>query len=149
MRFFLPMKIPTKTAQEKKLALRGGRPVLYTPPELRDIRARYVAALMPHRPDAPLEGPVKLYTAWIFPCSSRHPEGTYKMTRPDTDNLLKGFKDAMTEAGFWMDDAQVAAEYTCKRYGGAEGILVEVGAMEEETVCSKQKSDRRTDSDTM
>lgn len=143
------MKIPTKTAQEKKLALRGGRPVLYTPPELRDIRARYVAALMPHRPKAPLEGPVKLYTAWIFPCSSRHPNGAYKTTRPDTDNLLKGFKDAMTEAGFWKDDAQVALELTYKRYGTDEGILVEVGALEEVTACSKQKLDRRTDADIM
>lgn len=141
MRFFLPIRIPTKTAQEKKLALRGGRPVLYTPPELRDIRARYMAALMPHRPKAPLEGPVKLYTAWIFPCSSRHPNGSYKTTRPDTDNLLKGFKDAMTEAGFWKDDAQVAAEFTVKRYGAPEGILVEVSPMQEgeEEVCSKQK----------
>lgn len=130
MRFFLPIRIPAKTAQEKKLALRGGRPVLYTPPELREIRSRYVAALLAHAPEAPMCGPVRLYTAWIFP-QGRHVAGEFKTTKPDTDNLLKGFKDAMTEAGFWKDDAQVAAEFTVKRYGTPEGILVEVSEIRE------------------
>lgn len=130
MRFFLPIRIPTKTAQEKKLALRSGRPVLYTPPELREIRSRYVAALIAHAPEVPMTGPIRLYTAWVFP-TGRHRAGAFKTTKPDTDNLLKGFKDAMTEAGFWKDDAQVAAEYTVKRYGDPEGIVVDVSQIEE------------------
>lgn len=130
MRFFIRMKIPTKTAQEKKITVRGGKPIIYSPPELRDINAGYLAALIPHAPEVPLTGPIRLYTAWIFPQGS-HRAGEFKTTKPDTDNLLKGFKDAMTEAGFWMNDAQVAAEFTVKRYGTPEGILVDVSCIEE------------------
>lgn len=130
MRFFLPIRIPTKTAQEKKLALRGGRPVIYTPPELRDIRSRYVAALIAHAPEKPMAGPIRLYTEWIFP-QGRHRAGEFKITKPDTDNMIKLFKDAMTDAGFWLDDAQVAVEMTEKRYGPYEGVYVIVEELRE------------------
>ena len=41
---------------------------------------------------------------------------TYKPTRPDTDNYIKLFKDCMTAAGFWLDDAQVVDERIIKTY---------------------------------
>lgn len=51
--FFLPMKVPTKTFQEKKLRTVKGRAVLYTPPELVEIRQKYISALMPYAPSVP------------------------------------------------------------------------------------------------
>lgn len=132
IQFFLPMQIPSKTAQEKKIAVRNGRPVLYTPKELVEIRTRYVALLAPHAPPEPMTKAVMLHTMWIYPAGGSHREGDYKVTKPDTDNLLKLFKDAMTDAGFWKDDAQVAMELTDKRYGPHEGVYVRVMELEGE-----------------
>ncbi len=36
--------------------------------------------------------------------------------RPDTDNYLKPIKDALTDAGLWQDDSQVAQEYVEKKW---------------------------------
>lgn len=58
--FFLPMKVPTKTFQEKKLRTVKGRAVLYTPSELVEIRRKYISALMPYAFPVPAEGPISL-----------------------------------------------------------------------------------------
>ena len=42
-------------------------------------------------------------------------------SKPDTDNLCKQLKDAMTRLGFWADDRQVAA------YGRMEKLYGERG----------------------
>lgn len=42
--------------------------------------------------------------------------GKYKVTRPDTDNLLKNLLDAGTCAGLWDDDSQVQIMKACRRY---------------------------------
>lgn len=124
--FFLPMKVPTKTFQEKKLRTVKGRAVLYTPPELVEIRQKYISALMPYAPKEPMEGPVRIRTVWCFPADGNHPPMAPKITKPDTDNLVKLLKDCMTECGFWKDDAQVCSEAITKCYSDKEGIYVEI-----------------------
>ena len=131
MDFFLPMKIPSVTHQEKRIAVRGGKPVVYEDRRLKDTRQKFFAYLAPHAPEDPLEGPVFLQTRWLYPPTKQHAKGTYKTTKPDTDNLVKLFKDCMTAAGFWRDDEQVAAEYTTKLYWNVPGIHVVVGTMAE------------------
>lgn len=126
MQFFLPMKIPTVTHQEKRISVRNGRPIVYEDERLRDARAKFTAYLAAHKPERPVDGAVYLKTMWLFPESKRHPAGTYKTSRPDTDNLTKLFKDCMTAVGFWRDDAQVACECIVKMYNDIPGIFVEV-----------------------
>lgn len=128
IRFFMPMqKVPTVTHQEKRVALRGGKPVFYEGPELKDARAKLTAYLAKHRPDAPLDGPLKLKAAWMFPAEGAHEGGEYRTSRPDTDNLNKLLKDCMTRCGFWQDDAQVCFEIIVKLWSaGTPGILIEV-----------------------
>ena len=41
---------------------------------------------------------------------------SYKTTRPDTDNLIKGLKDCLTKCGFWVDDSQVCIEILIKSW---------------------------------
>ncbi len=120
------MKIPNVTAQQKKIAVRNGRPVVYEDARLKDARAKFVSYLKLHAPAEPMVGPVFLRTMWMYPATKTHASGSYKITRPDTDNLIKLFKDCMTKAGFWRDDAQVCAEQTCKLYNELTGIYVEV-----------------------
>ena len=123
--FFLPMKVPTKTFQEKKLRTVKGRAVLYTPPELVEIRQKYISALMPYAPLVPAEGPISLCLMFCFK-DKKHKPGTPKITKPDTDNIGKMFKDCMTACGFWKDDAQIYRDYIAKSYQENEGIYVEI-----------------------
>lgn len=127
--FFMPMVPPEVTAQEHKVTVdkKTGKIRFYDPPELKAAKLQLMDSIARNMPDDMLKftGPVRLVTKWIWPEDSRHPHG-YKATRPDTDNLIKMFKDCMTSLGFWDDDAQVASEITEKFYGSVVGIYVEI-----------------------
>ena len=133
MQFFIPMRPPTVTHNAKQLHtfMRGGRPcaVLHDSPELKDARAKLHAHLAPHAPAAPLGGPVRLVVKWLFPAEGRHPDGAWKTSRPDTDNLDKALKDEMTRLHFWQDDAQVASEISEKFWANTPGIFIRVEAL--------------------
>lgn len=142
IQFFMAMKSPpTVTHQEKqvhvvrKTVTENGRPVVrhvpqfYDPPELKAVRQRFTALLGAKAPPEPLTGAVRLTTKWLYPDrSGRHRDGEYKITKPDTENALKLFKDCMTAVGFWLDDAQVASEITEKIWvtTSPSGIYVKV-----------------------
>lgn len=123
---FIPMQVPTKTFQAKKLTVRNGKPVLYTPPELVKIQQEYISRLASAAPKEPFSGPIWLKIAFCFKSDEKHQPGTPKPTKPDLDNLEKGLVDCMTKCGFWKDDSQVCLEYISKSYEIHEGIHVEV-----------------------
>ena len=138
--FFLPMIPPTITQQQHAIRVIKGRPVVYDPPELKDARQKFMdyLAAQKHRVEGwdyifPLEGPVRLTTKWLFPIPEddghAHTDGEWKITRPDTDNLIKLFKDCMTRNHYWIDDAQVCSEITEKFYGDKPGIYVRIEAL--------------------
>lgn len=124
--FFLPMKPPTVTAQQKGERILCGKIHHYEKPEVTAVREKYKAHLAKFVPDEPFEGPVQLFTQWLYPVTGNHKDGEYKITKPDTDNALKLFKDVMTELKFWHDDAQVASEITEKFYAKIPGIFVKM-----------------------
>lgn len=124
MEFFLPMIPPTATHQEKRVRMVKGKPAFYDPPEVADARAKLTAYLAGYRPEAPLEGAVRLVVKWCFPLCGKHHDGEYRTTRPDTDNLQKLLKDCMTAVGFWKDDAQVASEVAEKFWAEIPGIYI-------------------------
>lgn len=125
--FFLPMNIPTVTQQEHKVTVRNGKPVFYEPAELKAARMKFRDYLARYKPEQPICGPVRLTTVWGF-YSPEHQPGEFKITKPDTDNLIKMFKDEMTRLHFWEDDAQVCVEITEKFWTeeNRQGILVVV-----------------------
>lgn len=129
--FFMQMVPPTVTHQEHKVAVRNGRPVFYEPPELKAARQKLLDNVARHAPDQPLRGPVRLITKWIWPGSDLE----WKITKPDTDNMIKLLKDCMTKAGFWIDDAQVASEVTEKFLGAPAGIYVWIQEISEVDEC--------------
>lgn len=124
--FFMALKPPTVTHQEKQVHVVNGKPVFYEPSELKAARAKLKAHLGRHIPDDKFTGPVRLTTWWCFPISGTHQNGEYKTSRPDTDNLVKLLKDVMTELHFWKDDAQVASEVIEKYWAEVPGIYVKV-----------------------
>ena len=132
MQFFLKMPIPSATAQTKRLCTVGGKPRFFPGAKLKAARQEILLRLAPHKPSEriPKPAPVKLVVRFVYAANKRHPELTWKTTRPDTDNLIKLLKDCMTEMGYWEDDAQVASELTEKGYGKHEGIYIRVEQME-------------------
>lgn len=128
--FFVPMKLPTTTAQEQKTGVsKNGKPYKYDPPELKAARVLFRDHLAKFRPPKPISGPIKLQTIWCYPCNSTHPEPAWKTTKPDTDNMVKLLKDVMTKLGFWHDDAQVTLEIIQKIWDNRSGLYVSVEAL--------------------
>ena len=79
-------------------------------------------AARPHRPESPLEGPVRVdITLWL-PRPKRllrrcDPDGVVWCTaKPDRDNADKAILDTLTQDGWWRDDAQVCAGEIQKFY---------------------------------
>ena len=73
----------------------------------------------------PLEGPLELIVDIYRPRLKSHltkngvPKVSAPMwcaTRPDATKLLRGIEDALTNAGLWRDDAQVAFQTVRKSY---------------------------------
>lgn len=125
--FFLPMIPPTITQQEHKVAVVNGKARFYDPPELKAAKQKFMDALRPNAPEEKISGPVQLITKWIWPGPmGLEQEWQWKATKPDTDNLIKLFKDCMTKVGFWEDDCQVASEVTEKMLAPRPGIYVKV-----------------------
>ena len=126
--FFMAMDPPTVTAQEHKVMVRNGKSVFYDPPELMAARSKLTDHLAKHRPCRPLIGPIELTVTWCFPSDDLNQFGTFRITKPDTDNLNKLLKDCMTKVGFWKDDAQVCREIIEKFWTNRKlaGIFVRI-----------------------
>ena len=135
MDFFIAMKPPTATAQEKKVRVVHGKPIFYDPAPVKEAKKLLTSHLILHRPDEPLTGALTLRTLWLFPRGKSHKHGEWRVTKPDTDNLQKLLKDCMTKTGFWHDDAQVVREIVEKRWADEpSGIYIEVTPLED--VCN-------------
>lgn len=131
MKFFIAMKPPTATAQEKQVSVVHGRPVFYDPAPVKEAKNQLNGHLIRHKPDEPMTGPVQLRTIWLFPKGKTHKNGEWRVTRPDTDNLQKLLKDCITRCGFWKDDAQVVREIVEKRWSDEPtGIFIEIKSLE-------------------
>ncbi len=125
--FFMPMKPPKITAQEKDITFnKKGKPIVYEPYKLAEAREKLSANLAGHVPDKMYTGAVRLFVKWLFPVTGKHRNGEYKTTRPDTDNLQKMLKDCMTKVGYWKDDALVASEIIEKFYADIPGIYIRI-----------------------
>lgn len=127
--FFMAMRPPTVTHQEKQVKVINDKPIIYEPDKLKAARSKLMAHLGKHVPDKKYTGPVRLITKWLFP-RGKHKDGEWKTTKPDTDNLQKLLKDCMTDVGFWKDDALVVSEITEKFWAETPGIYISIEELE-------------------
>lgn len=103
--FFMPMLPPRTTYQQKQINWKNK--TIYEPAGVREARAKLSGHLAKHRPEQPMEGPIRLTVKWLYRTKTKEPK--YKDTRPDIDNIQKLLLDCMTDLGFWKDDGQVAS----------------------------------------
>lgn len=129
--FFMPLKIPSVTHQEKQVHVVKGKPMFYEPAELKAARAKYMDNLAGHLPDKKFTGKVRLMIKWLFPLKGKHVNGEYKDTKPDLDNSVKLLQDCMTKLGFWKDDRFVVSLITEKFWSDVPGIYINIEEVEE------------------
>lgn len=121
---FIPGQPTRVTAQQKGVDFKRKR--FYEKPEVRAAREALEWQLRKHAPKQPMDGPVKLDVVWFYKTNTKKQDGAYKITRPDTDNLVKMLKDAMGNVGFFHDDAQVVEERTSKRWALIAGTYITI-----------------------
>lgn len=124
--FFMPMKPPTITHQEKQVSVVNGKPVFYEPAELKAARAKLMAHLGQHVPGKPYVGPVRLTVKWCFPIAGKHGDGEYKSTKPDAGNSNKLLEDCMEDLGFYKNDALIASLIVEKFWARLPGIYIRI-----------------------
>ncbi len=124
--FFMPMIPPTVTAQERRVGIKNGKPIIYDTPEIKNAKDKLISQLITHKPKQKYECGVRLTVKWLFPKGESHKDGEYRTTKPDTDNLQKMLKDCMTMCGFWKDDALVASEICEKFWADTSGIYIRI-----------------------
>ncbi|HLR94977.1 MAG TPA: RusA family crossover junction endodeoxyribonuclease [Jiangellaceae bacterium] len=128
----IPAPQGSKTAMGRR---RNGSVILVeSSRKVKPWRASVVAAAIPARPLAPLDGPLVADMVFTMP----RPKGHYGTGRnagalkaryvsavpdriPDLSKLVRSTEDALTDAGVWADDARVV-EYgrLAKVYAGAD-----------------------------
>lgn len=122
--------MPKGTAQQKGEAIRykNGVPYIqhYKKDNVSAARQEFCWKLKQYAPKKPSEGPVVLYVWFIFDTKNKKLWGQYKTTRPDCDNYVKELKDAMTDCGFWEDDAQVVDLRIIKTYAEKAAICINI-----------------------
>ena len=100
---------PTRTAQQKGVRVVKGRPYFYEKKEVTEAKRFLLFRMKPFVPDEPFQGPVRVNITFLFGTKEKKKQYNYRSTRPDLDNLFKGFADCLTELRFWEDDSQIAA----------------------------------------
>lgn len=122
--------MPKGTAQMRKF--NGYTHTSYKSKTLKETERIYKAQLLPHRPEKPAEGAVRLFIVLYF--DKKSPKklwGKFKTTRPDVDNFCKALVDQLTQAGFWKDDAQIVDYRVKKYYAEQASIYIEYEEIEE------------------
>lgn len=110
---------------------RGDRAAVFDPGTAEQWKGLVALASREFRPDAPVEGPVAVELRFFLPrpkarSRAKDPHGEMPCTsKPDADNLAKAVLDALTQEGWWRDDAQVvrlAVEKWWHAKGGRPGM---------------------------
>jgi Holliday junction resolvase RusA-like endonuclease len=121
-----------------KAARIGGFIRIYTPATANKWKAAVKAAAKPYLQKKPVEGVIKnVVLDFVFERPASHLKKDGSLTKGanlepvganlgDVDNLAKGVLDALTDAGFWVDDRLITLLTVRKAYGDAEGCRVRI-----------------------
>ena len=135
MNFFIPCIPPTATSQQKgACSIKGGGVRFFKKKHVQQAENSLWALLMPHRPETPLEGALRLSVCFYYPWRKSEKKAVVRdhhsmpiTSRPDCSNLIKLIEDVMTGLGFWRDDGQISHLEVEKRYTDTPGIYVQIG----------------------
>ena len=135
--FFEQIEMPTTTAQQRRWTKTGKT---YQTDENKAAKALFKAVMEKHSPEQTFLGPLEVELSMTWGKVEKPQEGGKerektmfwpKTTKPDLDNAAKLILDAMTLAGFWKDDAQVAVLHLSKFHGAFPGLAVRVTSLDD------------------
>lgn len=81
------------------------------------------------------EGPLKVAASFVLPRPKSAMKRIWPFKKPDLDKLLRSVFDALTDAGVWLDDAQVVKVIAEKRYAESNqrtGALLSISRVSED-----------------
>lgn len=126
-------KMPT-TRQQKGIKVVKGQVRSYN----RGNTANYELQknLLMNKPKVPFDKgvAVTLKVYFVYGTKDKKKWGKRKITRPDGDNLMKGFQDYMQHYRFFMDDAQIAPLIVDRFWGQNNKIIVELFKTDESLI---------------
>ncbi|WP_229049616.1 RusA family crossover junction endodeoxyribonuclease [Lactococcus lactis] len=118
-------KMPT-TRQQKGIKVVKGQVRSYN----RGNTANYELQknLLMNKPKVPFDKGVAitLKVYFVYGTKDKKKWGKRKITRPDGDNLMKGFQDYMQHYRYFIDDAQIAPLIVDRFWGQNNKIVVEL-----------------------
>mgnify|MGYP003109834066 CR=1 FL=1 len=114
---------PPKPMGRPRMTRRG---TTYTPKTSREYKEEAVESIASTLADGwtPLDGPLRIQITFVHSRPQRLQRSSvstgriWKVTKPDTDNLLKMVLDTLTVARVWEDDNRVCS-ISCSDYYGA------------------------------
>ena len=122
---FFMNKMPT-TRQQKGIKVVKGQVRSYN----RGNTANYELQknLLMNKPKVPFDKgvAVTLKVYFVYGTKDKKKWGKRKITRPDGDNLMKGFQDYMQNYRYFIDDAQIAPLIVDRFWGQNNKIIVEL-----------------------
>jgi len=119
-----------------RLTTVNGRAWAYDPQKSRDWKDYVKLAAAQYAPKVLIEGAIELEVTVYRPMpksisgsrkkAERAEKGELRpITKPDTDNYIKGVKDAL-KGVIWKDDSQVTDEWTRKRYSARPRVEIRI-----------------------
>ena len=127
--FVIPTEPKSLQNSGRKVMCKGGRAIFYKAPEAKAWIKVVGFYANPHVPAQYIQGPISLTLTFVMkrPVAlngKKFNQGRIPFDkRPDTDNLSKGFTDALV--GFWMDDSQITELHASKWYA-AKGEMPKI-----------------------
>ena len=105
--------VPPKSTHQSALRIfktRAGRQFVGRDSKGLKVDKMLQSLLLPHKPKVPYSIAVDLSVKWVYPYRKSEPKKNRTapipcITRPDSDNILKGLIDAMCKVGFFTDDS--------------------------------------------
>jgi len=125
---------PKERARVTNRLTRGGKRITVTPNHTRWAEEDFRIQAARHRPDKPMEGPIRLQLHFYCPIPKSWSKlkqrkaidgEIFPTVTPDLDNLIKLIVDAMSQQ-FYLDDKQIVEIWASEYYGGEPRIEVEL-----------------------
>lgn len=113
----------------------------YDPGTAEGWKSQIAVAIREHLPTTPYDEPLRVDLDFYFKRPKRllrrqDPDGPIPFTsKPDRDNLDKAVLDALTQCGFWADDALACGGEVWKWYArkdGPAGARIKISTLEAE-----------------
>ena len=131
MTFTIRCVPPSVTAQQKRVAIIGGRPRFFHGAKMKAQERTWASLLQPHVPAQPVDGPIELRATLVYP----HLKGTPKRdvhlvipkaSKPDADNAAKHLTDLLVTMRFIGDDAKIARLIVEKFHGPEACVGIQI-----------------------